>query len=457
MNRFIIAALITVFIATVAGCTGNTDLGEEKPNILIIMADDAGYHDFGFQGSGEMETPNLDRLAKNGVEFTDAHVTASVCSPSRAGLLTGRYQQRFGHEANSPPTDMGMDTSEVSLADALKKQGYTTGIFGKWHLGSAPKYHPNRRGFDTFYGLLAGSRSYFPAGYDSTSSRAMRYNRHYVGFDEGYLTDVLGDSTSAFIERNSSNPFFAFLSFTAVHTPMHAKEEDLNRFEGHPRPKLSAMTWAMDRAVGNVVTSLERSGQLDNTLIFFLSDNGGPPFNNSSNEPLKGWKGLEFEGGHRVPFIVHWMGELEGGSRFDGLTSSMDIYATSLAAAGVEVPTRLDGVNLHPYLKREKQGNPHQKLYWRKEGKAAMRDGKWKLIRLRDYGYRLYNLDQNIGETVHFSESNPTQFEQMKADLQAWERQMTEPWWHERKEWRTVTWDIHKALMENTTPEKLRP
>lgn len=219
------------------------------------------------------------------------------------------------------------------------------------------------------------------------------------------------------------------------------------------------MIWAMDRAIGKVVKTLEKNGQLENTLIFFLNDNGGPLFNNSDNEPLKGWKGNKFEGGHRVPFLVHWKGHIKGGRTFGGLTSSFDIFATSIAAAGIEdAPGKpLDGVNLLPSLGGEKEGNPHQKLYWRKEDIAAMRDGKWKLIRLRDYGFSLYNLDENLSETDNLVETKPKRFEQMKADLEAWEQQLVEPWWHERKEWREVTWGIHKALMENRKPQKVRP
>lgn len=219
------------------------------------------------------------------------------------------------------------------------------------------------------------------------------------------------------------------------------------------------MIWAMDRAIGKVVKTLEKNGQLENTLIFFLNDNGGPLFNKSDNEPLKGWKGNKFEGGHRVPFLVHWKGHIKGGRTFGGLTSSFDIFATSIAAAGIEdAPGKpLDGVNLLPSLGGEKEGNPHQKLYWRKEDIAAMRDGKWKLIRLRDYGFSLYNLDENLSETDNLVETKPKRFEQMKADLEAWEQQLVEPWWHERKEWREVTWGIHKALMENRKPQKVRP
>lgn len=432
---------------------------QDPPNILLILADDAGYDDFGFQGSDAIKTPHLDKVAANGVVFTDAHVSAAVCSPSRAGLLTGRYQHRFGHESNSPPGNFGMDTAEVTIADVLQQEGYRTAAFGKWHLGGKDRYHPNNSGFDYFYGLISGSRSYFPKDYGKGNSKTMMVNRKYTPMEKGYVTDALGDSTASFIRRTDDQPFFAYLSFTAPHTPMHAKEEDMKRFEGHPRQKLAAMMWAMDRAVGNVVETLKEEGKLDNTLIFFLSDNGGALSNNSSNEPLKGWKGNKFEGGHRVPFFVWWNGKLEGGQTFDGLTSAMDIVPTAMAAAGIDSTSGkpLDGVNLLPYLRGEKQGDPHKKLFFHKEREAAMREGKWKLIHLEDYGYVMYDLDSNLGETNDLKKVNPGQFESMKKDLQAWKSELAEPLWHEGKAWRDVTWEIHKALMNNKEPERVSP
>ena len=430
-----------------------------KPNILLIVTDDQGYNDAGFQGSVDIETPNLDRLAEQGVVFTDAHVSATVCSPSRAGLMTGRYQQRFGHEANVPPPNFGMDVEEVTIADVLREHGYKTAVFGKWHLGEKDQYHPNNRGFDYFHGFLGGSRSYFPADLPPGHAQAMMKNREHAPITEGYLTDIQGDGVVRFLEELNEDPFFIFLSFLAPHTPMEATEEDLARFEGHPRQVFAAMMWAMDRAVGDVVGKLEEQGKLENTLIFFLSDNGGSYFNDSSNEPLKGWKGNKYEGGHRVPFFVSWTGGINGGRTFDGLASALDIFATSMAAAGVEeTPGRpLDGVNLLPFLTGEKDGEPHQKLFFRKEEGAAMRDGNWKLIRLQDYGYVMYDLGDDPGESRDLSEENREQFLSMKSDLEAWEEGLAEPWWEESRAWQDVTRGIHKALMNNEEPDRVRP
>jgi len=430
------------------------------PNILLILSDDAGYDDFGFQVGTDIPTPNLDRLAADGVIFTDAHVTATVCSPSRAGIMTGRYQQRFGHEANAPAQHLGMDLSEITLADALKQLNYRTGIFGKWHLGVTEPYHPNSRGFDEFFGILGGSRSYFfseernrkPGG------KQILHNREPASF-EGYFTDVLTDKAIEFIEAEKNQPFFVFLSYTAVHTPMHAKEEDLALFKDHPRPVLAAMTHAMDKGVGRVIASLERTNQLDNTLIIFTNDNGGSAFNTSSNAPLKGWKGNKYEGGSRVPFVFYWKNRIQGGRHFNGITSTLDIFVTALACAGGRDHggKPLDGVDLIPYLNEGKKGNPHNMLFWRKEEEAAVRWKEWKLIRLKEYGFVLYNLKENLGETENLIEKHPDIFRKMKEALEAWELELVEPAWHEDQNWRDVTWQIHKGLMENKKPGRIHP
>ncbi len=355
-----------------------------KPNIIILLADDAGYNDFGFMGSPDMKTPNIDRLAANGVRFADAHVTSTVCSPSRAGIMSGRYQQRFGHECNGLSGLEGMDITETTLATALKQNGYTTAAFGKWHLGDAPPFHPNKKGFDYFYEFLEGSRHYFPNAKDDKAgnSRAIQENGTYTTFN-GYLTDVLGDKTIDFIRKNKENPFFIYLAYNAVHTPMEAPEADLQKFVGHPRQMLAAMTWALDRSIGNVLDELKKENLLDNTLIFFLSDNGGPTSHNtSSNYPLKGTKGKEFEGGERVPFVVSWNDKIKGSRQFNGLVSSFDIFASALDAAGIrQTPGKpLDGTSLLPYLEDQMTGSPHAEFFWRKDQDGAARDGSYKLI-----------------------------------------------------------------------------
>ncbi|HUV14703.1 MAG TPA: sulfatase-like hydrolase/transferase, partial [Acidobacteriota bacterium] len=321
-------------------------------------------------------------------------------------------------------------------------------------------YHPNNRGFDHFSGFLGGSRSYFPNPQDDAPGQpgAVMLNQTYTSF-EGYYTDVLADQTVDFIEANRDSPFFAFLSFNAVHTPMEAREDDLARFAGHPRQTLAAMTWAMDRAVGNVLDSLRENGLTERTLIFFLSDNGGAITNDSDNGALKGWKGNKFEGGHRVPMIVQWEGHIEGGRTFDGLVSAVDILPTAVGVTGETVvfEKALDGVDLLPYLQGTSLGNPHEILFWRKEDEAAVRQDKWKLIHLDDFGYVLYDLGKDLGETEDVKERSPEKFEELKSLLMGWKSQLMEPLWHEPEPWLEVTWEIHEALMQNKQPMRNHP
>ncbi|MGQ1784501.1 sulfatase-like hydrolase/transferase [Saccharicrinis sp. GN24d3] len=418
---------------------------------MVLLIDDAGYADFGFAGCKDLKTPNIDKLASNGVVFTDAHVSASVCGPSRAGIMTGRYQQRFGFECNPPRDFTGVSLNETTLGEAMKQAGYKTAAFGKWHLGDLPEYRPNARGFDYFWGFLAGGRSYFSNDKDDTEgeTHSIRENDTFATF-EGYLTDRLGDKAVEFIDNNKDKPFFMYWAPNAVHTPMEATKEDLALFKDHPRQTLAAMTWALDRAVGSMVSKLEDEGLLDNTLIFFLSDNGGAHNNQSSNKPLKGFKGNKFEGGHRVPFFIHWPDKIASGM-YDGLTSALDVFATSISVAGEKVNTQspLDGVNLIPYLKGKSKEEPHNKLFWRKDKMAAVRKGDYKLIRVEDLGERVYNLKADLQENNDLSSQNPEQYKSLMNNLECWEEELDSPLWTEGQIWDTITWMIHEDLFLN--------
>jgi arylsulfatase A-like enzyme len=425
----------------------------QKPNIIAIVIDDAGYVDFGFMGSKDLDTPNIDNLAKNGVVFTDAHVSATVCAPSRAGLITGKYQQRFGFEANGTghgdSGDVGLSDDVVTMATVFQENKYKTIAIGKWHLGATPTDHPNKRGFDEFYGFLGGGRSYFPMN-NPSKEHMLQKNGTQVKF-EGYLTDVLGERSVNFIEENKDHPFFMYLAYNAVHTPMEAKKVDLEKYKNHDRQHLAAMTWSLDENIGKLRNKLKELELLENTLIYFISDNGGAHNNSSKTGPLKGWKGNEFEGGHRVPFIVSWSGKIKGNQQFDGLTSSLDIFSTSLAAAKIDKKEDLvlDGVNLIPYLLKEKSGNPHAELYWRKLDEAGARIGDHKLIRLKNFGATLYNLSNDLGETNNLATKDTLVFNHLSKELSAWESKMIEPLWFEGKLWEDVTYHIHRRLMEN--------
>ena len=436
------------------------DKKHEKPNIVIILADDAGYADFGFMGSNDLETPNLDALAKEGVIFTDAHTSATVCSPSRAGLITGRYQNRFGHTCNIPPHNLGMDPKEKTLADVLKTAGYKTAAIGKWHLGELDEYHPNNRGFDEFYGFLDGHRSYFFNDKEDVDghSHAILHNKNRVDFD-AYLTDVFGEKAVEFIEQSKNDPFFLYLAYNAVHTPLQATKEDLEKFKGHPRQKLAAMTWALDRSIGKVLSKLKEEKLDDNTLIFFLSDNGGADNNQSSCLPLKGYKGNKFEGGHRVPFVLKWKNKISPGRSYHKLTSSLDIFATAISAAGIQETNGgdLDGIDLLPYISGKNNNPPHRQLFWSRDIMAAMRLDSFKLVEVKDYGYRLYNLESNLDETIDTKNIYPDVFEEMKTDLKDWEQQMPKPWWNEPRVWVEVNHYIFRDLMENRKPQVTSP
>lgn len=422
------------------------------PNVLVILLDDAGYADFGFMGPTDLQTPEIDRLARDGVAFRDFHVTATVCAPSRAGLLSGRYQQRFGFEGNAPPVGQGLDPAAETLADALRGEGYRTMLVGKWHLGLEAAFHPLNRGFDEFYGFLGGSRSYFPSAQDANprAPQALQENWAHVTF-EGYLTDVLTDRAIAYLREPRTEPFFLFMSYNAPHVPMEAKLEHLEKFAGHPRATLAAMMWSVDENIGRLRAELESQGRLDNTLIFFFSDNGGAESNRSSNRPLKGWKGNKFEGGHRVPAIVSWPARLPKGEWHDGLTSSLDVMATAGAAAGRTAPftPALDGINLLPILEGQTPADPERRLFWRKGSMAAMRAGTDKLIRLDGHGFRFYDLAADGGETADRREADPERYAQLLAGLREWETTLPRPGWYEDEDWASVTWDIHFDLMNN--------
>jgi len=472
IKTWIISALLIVFVFMLGATTinkneVNTSKTEIKksPNIIVILIDDAGYADFGFMGSKDLETPNIDKLAKSGVVLTDAHVSATVCAPSRAGLITGKYQQRFGFEANNTGDphvgDIGLSDNVTTMADVLKKNDYKTIALGKWHLGYNKSDHPNNRGFDEFFGFEVGSRSYFSMK-NPSKKQMLQHNGERINFN-GYLTDVLGDKSVKYIEEHKDTPFFMYLAFNAVHTPMEAKKEHLEKYKNHPRQKLAAMTWSLDENVGKIQDKLKELELDENTLIYFLSDNGGAANNTSSGGLLKGWKGNKFEGGHRVPFVISWPSVLKPNQTFSGLSSSLDIFTTSLSAANIkkEATLLLDGVDLLPYLKGEKKDNPHKKLFWRKLEESAARIGDYKLIGLKNYGYTFYNLKNDLGETIDLSKQEKINFKSALNELNAWETELMEPLWVEEREWMDVTYHIHQRLMENkkvlyNSPKKMK-
>ncbi|MEO1536046.1 MAG: sulfatase-like hydrolase/transferase, partial [Planctomycetota bacterium] len=355
-----IAALLACVLALPVVSSSN-----EPPNLVVIIADDLGYADVGFNGCEDIPTPNIDRIAAEGVRFSSGYVTSAICGPSRAGLITGRYQHRFGSSLNptiDPTVHNGVPRDELTIAEMLRPAGYTSMAVGKWHLGTFPGLHPRDRGFDEFYGFLTGGHDYFPENLTLEDLSEVRrqwgwyrtkllHNGKRVSTDE-YLTDELSNAAVDFIHREHRGPFFLYLAYNAPHTPMQATEEYLARFpelEGR-RKVYAAMVSAMDDGIGRVLDALDQSDVADNTLVVFLSDNGGARNNASSNEPLRGYKRELFEGGLRVPFAMRWPDRFPSGAVYSDPVISLDIAGTIAAAAGSAVATNpekpLDGVDL---------------------------------------------------------------------------------------------------------------
>ena len=455
MKKLILAL---VYFSLLVSCSTETD---SKPNIIIILADDAGFSDFGFMGSDEIKTPNLDQLAFDGVTFNNAYVSASVCSPSRAGLLTGMYQQRFGHECNlDSDVNNSFDPNQITIAEALKTQGYNTGLIGKWHLGDKTQNHPLKNGFDYFWGFISGARNYFydPNEEFRNSIRNVVENYTQTKFD-GYLTDVLGDKAIGFINKNhqSNNPFFLFLSFNAPHTPMHAKDDVLEKFKDNPRQVYASMMWSMDEAIGNVVEALKQNNQYDNTIIYFLSDNGAAMSNDASPFPFKGWKGNQYEGGIKTPMIMTWKNKIKSNTQFDGFISALDIFKTSLEASSVnkEYMINADGKNIMNYLNDNNIKN--ENLFWRKDKMATVRSGDYKLIRLNDTSTVLYNIKKNYFEDFDLKINESQVHDSLLKLLSSWENTLIDPNWIENKNWNIVTEMIYEDLMANRDIRALSP
>jgi len=422
-----------------------------RPNVLVILADDLGYGELGCQGfTKEIPTPHIDSIAKNGVRFTSGYVSGPYCSPTRAGFMTGRYQQRYGHEFNPGPgpsgPGIGLSLKETTIGDRMKAAGYATGWFGKSHLGYEPEFHPLKRGFDEFYGFLGGARDYFVTA--AVGSPMLRGTELAGKFE--YTTDAIGAEAVAFIDKHRSEPWFTYLAFNAVHSPMQATEKYLSRFPNitdKKRQTYAAMQSAMDDAIGAVLAKIREQQQEENTLIFFFTDNGGPTANNSSgNGPLRGFKSQTWDGGIRVPFLVQWKGKIPAGKVDDRPVIQLDIFPTALAAAGVPAKSewKLDGVNLLPYLEGKRSGAPHEALYWRFGQQVAIRMGDWKLVKGAGSagveaaertgkagmaGAELYNLAADIGEKNNLAAQEPEKVKQLAAAWDKWNADNVDAKW----------------------------
>lgn len=410
------------------------------PNIVVLVADDLGFADTGAYGGKDIPTPHLDALAKNGVKFTNGYTSGCVCSPARAGLLTGRYQQRFGFDANAEggpaPTDRGpraLDLAQTTFAQRMKALGYVTGIFGKWHQGDQPGYLPTDRGFDEFYGIYPYGLAARPGG------KSVQFHRGIQPVDTpADAMEQFASEAAAFIDRHQRRPFFLYLPFTAVHGPFVGAEPWARKFDAlvpANRRKYAADLAQMDDIVGRLMARLRERGLEENTLVFFFSDNGGPG-GAASNGPLRGTKWTVWEGGIRVPFLVQWKGRIPPGRVLAQPMIQLDLLPTAIAAAGgrIEPEWKLDGVNLLPLLEGKTTAAPHEALYWRFGVIWAVRQGDWKLIKGHiDQPPRLYNLANDLGEQNDLAAAEPRRVQALQARWNAWNAGNEPPRWIDQR------------------------
>ena len=442
---------LIMVVFTVLGCMQEKKKTSQKnhPNVIVIMTDDLGYVDVGFNGSVEIPTPNIDRIAQQGVKFTNGYTPYSVCSPSRAGFITGRYQQRFGYERNAQyrpnDPDMGLPQTEKTIPEVIGQVGYTSGVIGKWHLGAHISNHPLNRGFDFFYGHLGGGHRYFPEELtiedsysindEPLSYRTWIMRDHQAEKTDEYLTDEFSNEAVKFVEKNKEGPFFLYLAYNAPHGPLQATQKYLDRFdhiEGKKRKTYAAMVSAVDDGIGRILDRLESLEIAENTMIFFLSDNGGPEPNNASNNgPLREGKSSIYEGGNRVPFAMQWTAQIAP-LVYEYPISSLDILPTIAALTHAPLPADkpLDGVNIIPFLKGEKQGRPHQTLYVRKfdNDLFSVRDGDMKLVTKKNNSLKeLYNLQEDLGEENDLADAFPEEVKRLDSLRQNWDKQLIDP------------------------------
>jgi len=461
INLFTTAIALAAFVSPLTAQT-------RKPNVIVILADDLGYADLGVQGGKDVPTPNIDSIAKSGVRCTQAYVSCPYCSPTRAGLNTGRYQTRFGHEFNEPGPagreSFGLPLSEKTIANRFKDLGYVTGAIGKWHLGFSADRWPTARGYDEFFGTLANTPFFHPTNFLDSRKPDQPQT---VADDSFYTTDAYGERAEQFINAHKDQSFLLYLPFNAQHVPTQAPPKYLDRFPqiNDPSRKLyAAVLAAFDDAVGRVLKTLRDNRLEENTLIFFTSDNGGPITkmggNGSNNRPFKGQKGDTWEGGIHVPFFAQWKGRLPAGKVYEQPVISLDILPTAVAAAGSQPASdwQLDGVNLLPYLGGQNSAAPHDALYWRFGPEWAIRQGNWKLVVGFDYvanntpdpreplpanpppappqpqlvkvtAPQLFNLADDPGETKDLAAAQPQRVAELKAAWDKWNHQNKDPLW----------------------------
>lgn len=460
----------------VAMCLQSGAVCEDRPNVIFIVVDDLGYGELSCYGGRDVATPHIDSLAKHGIRFTSGYVTAPFCAASRAALLTGRYQTRFGFEfnpigaMNSDPT-IGLPVDQRTLADLLREAGYATALIGKWHLGGTARFHPQRRGFDEFFGFLHEGHYYVPPPWNghvtwlrrktlpnglsgrwiSPDQRSI-WSTHMGNSEPAYdtdnpllrssqpideqsnLTDAFTREAEQFVARHRAQPFFLLLSFNAVHSPLQGMDTYLEKFvhiENIHRRIFVSMLAHLDASVGRLLARVRDEGLEDRTLIVLLSDNGGPTRElTSSNAPLRGEKGQLLEGGIRVPLLAQWKGRLTAGHVESRMVSALDLFPTALAAADIRIPELLDGSNLLTKLSSSQKEPLRHRHYWRLGGQAALREGAWKIYRSRsDQAWQLVNVDEDPSEQINLAASHPVRVAALVSTWQKFNSEMVAPLW----------------------------
>ncbi|MBM4061451.1 MAG: sulfatase [Planctomycetes bacterium] len=431
----------------------------KPPNVVLLVADDLGYGELGCYGGKDVPTPHLDALARDGVRATSGYVTCPVCAPTRAALLTGRYQQRFGLEFNPgnarlAPADYGLPKDQPTLAERLLPAGYATGMVGKWHLGYREGARPTERGFQEFFGFLAGAHGYRPLDAnapaepkpadpaadpvadpaDETAGLNPILRGTTMVAEKQWLTAALAREAVGFAGRHHKEPFFLYVPFNAVHAPLQAppaQREQFAELQGKRRT-FAAMLRGLDDAVGAILAELDQKGQRENTLVVFLSDNGGPTRSTtSSNGPLRGFKGQVWEGGVRVPMLLRWPGRIPAGTVCDAPIATIDLAATVLAAGGLKAEG-LDGRDLLPFLGGARKEPPRSELCWRFGEQRAIRQGKWKLVTIGDAKPQLFDLERDVGESKDLAADEPEVVAKLRAAWQVWDEQNQPARWARR-------------------------
>jgi arylsulfatase A-like enzyme len=458
---------------------------EQRPNIVLILCDDLGYADVGFNGADDILTPELDRLAHDGTIFTSAYVTHPFCGPSRMGLMAGRYSHAFGSPFNLPNSGLGIDAynkqgidvNETLVSTVLHSAGYYTGAIGKWHMGIEPQFHPNKRGFDDFYGFLGGGHQYFPERYRPIYERQLRagktpINDYIVPLQHNgkqvreteYITDALSREAVRFVKEaaEKDQPFFLYLAYNAPHSPLEAKQEDLKVYadiKDEKRRTYAAMVHAVDRGVGKVVDALENFDELDNTLIVFLSDNGGKLSLGGNNGPLKEGKGSVHEGGYRVPMFFHWPQHVPAGKRFAHPVSALDFYPTLASLGGGKIPDKkeLDGKDIWEDIVTGRNPRKDGMIYAMRHrsgySDVGVRLDQWKACRVGQQPWKLFNIEEDIGEKYDLSSQYPDQLRDIVAEAEKWSQGHTEPRWFDtleaEKDWKAAGMPNHKTTFQS--------